>query len=86
MVPELMPHIVDANQNRDHIRLQVQAVPLPSGQQIHHPVAADAAVHHLAVSVLSHQVCLQQARIPAACGVGVPVVPSPAVRDGISLK
>ena len=41
---QLVPHIVDADQNADDVGPQVDAVPLDTGVQIHHPVAGDAPV------------------------------------------
>ena len=41
---QLVPHVVDANQNADDVGPQVDAVPLDTGVQIHHPVAGDAPV------------------------------------------
>ena len=44
VVAQLVPHVVDADHNADHIGAQVDAVHLDAGVQVHHPVAGDAPV------------------------------------------
>ena len=55
----LAPHIVDANEHRYIVGMQVQHIRLPPGGQIPHRIAADAHIDETQMKAGVH--CLQKA-------------------------
>ena len=50
-VLELVPEVVHADENAQHVRLQVEAIGLPALGELKHLVAADAAIEDLQIRV-----------------------------------
>lgn len=81
-----MPDIIDPHQNVQHIRLQIQNIPLHPGVKIHDPVAADATVEKpVPPRRIQPQPGGDQSGIPLAQVTEVFPIP-PGIGDGISHK
>ena len=81
--------VVDPDQDAEHIRFEVQRVPLPAGLQVRDGVAADAAVHEgqPAFRIKRAEFRGDDEAVPVPQDmVGVSVAPAVPVSDRIALK
>src|SRR5690554_2531920 len=87
-----MPKVIDANEDAEDIRLELQAVLLPAFRQLVHLVAADAPVEELELQLgqLAEQVRASQHRVAFAQRVNVVgrrrFFVAPVIRDGVALE
>ena len=81
-----MPDIVDPDQDRNNVRMQIDAVLFPAGKQIRHAVSADAAVQHLNIRAIQAQIRLDQAGIAASHKSAAVIAAAQTIRYGVALK